>query len=84
MFRHRRYLTAVLPDLVRHASLNMSSTDVLRFLGRKLHPSLRAEVTTDTKGRPEGWRVKHRLARNSVKVYDKVSVLGRDHHQQSA
>ena len=75
MFQDRRCLTAVLPDLVRHASLNMSSTDVLRFLGRKLHPSLRAEVTTDTKGRPEGWRVKHRLARNSVKVYDKVSVL---------
>ncbi len=75
MFRDRRSLAAVLPDLVRHASLNMSSVDVLRFLGRKLHPSLRAEVLTDTKGRQEGWRVKHRLARNSVKVYDKVSVL---------
>jgi hypothetical protein len=75
MFRDRRSLAAVLPDIVRHASLNMSSVDVLRFLGRKLHPSLRAEVLTDTKGRQEGWRVKHRLARNSVKVYDKVSVL---------
>lgn len=62
MFRDRRSLAAVLPDLVRHASLNMSSVDVLRFLGRKLHPSLRAEVATDTKGRQEGWRVKHRLA----------------------
>jgi hypothetical protein len=38
MFADRRSLTAVLPDIVRHASLNMSSTDVLRFLGRKLHP----------------------------------------------
>ena len=75
MFRDRRALTAVLPDLIRHASLNMSSVDVLRFLGRKLHPALRAEVITDTKNRPEGWRVKHRMARNSVKVYDKVSVL---------
>ncbi|MDQ4096977.1 MAG: hypothetical protein M3144_03785 [Actinomycetota bacterium] len=75
MFRDRRSLAAVLPDIVRHASLNMSSADVLRFLGRKLHPSLRAVVATDTKGRQDGWRVKHRLARNSVKVYDKVSVL---------
>jgi hypothetical protein len=75
MFRDRRSLAAVLPDVVRHASLNMSSADVLRFLGRKLHPSLRAVVATDTKGREDGWRVKHRLARNSVKVYDKVSVL---------
>ena len=75
MFADRRSLAAVMPDLVRHASLNMSSSDVLRFLGRKLHPSLKAEVVTDTKHRPEGWRVKHRLARNWIKVYDKVSVL---------
>ena len=75
MFRDRRALVGVMGDLVRHASLCMSSEDVVRFLGRKLHPSLKAEVTTDTKHRPEGWRVKHRLARNSIKVYDKVSVL---------
>jgi len=75
MFTDRRSLAQVLPDLIHHASLNMSSTDVLRFLGRKLHANLQAEVTTDTKGRPEGWRVKHRMARNWVKVYDKVSVL---------
>jgi hypothetical protein len=75
MFCDRRSLTAILPDVMRHASLNMSSVDVLRFLGRKPHPSLKAEVMTDTKGRPEGWRVKHRLARNSIKVYDKISVL---------
>jgi hypothetical protein len=55
--------------------LNMSSADVMHFLGRKLLPSLNAGVVTDTKHRPDGWRVKHRLARNWVKVYDKVSVL---------
>src|ERR671919_2413444 len=65
----------VWPDLVRHASLNMSSEDVLGFLGRKLHPSLAAEVVTDTKRRPEGWRVRHRMAGNWVKVYDKASML---------
>jgi hypothetical protein len=75
MFRDRPALAAVMPDLVRHATLSLSSVDVLRFLGRKLHPSLAAEVLTDAKRRPEGWRVKHRLARNWVKVYDKASVL---------
>lgn len=75
MFTTRAALAQIMGDLVRHASLNMSSVDVVRFLGRKLHPSLQAEVITDTKGRPEGWRVKHRLARNWIKVYDKVSVL---------
>ena len=63
------------PDLVHHAALNLSSEDVLGFLGRKLHPSLQAQVVTDTKRRPEGWRVRHRMAGNWVKVYDKASVL---------
>jgi hypothetical protein len=75
MFRDRPSLTEVMPDLLRHATLNLSSTDVLHFLGRKLHPALAAEVMTDAKRRPHGWRVKHRFARNWIKVYDKVSVL---------
>ena len=29
-------LLAIWPDRVRHASVNLSSTDVLRFLGRKI------------------------------------------------
>ena len=75
MFNTRPDLMAVWPDLVRHAALNLSAVDVLGFLGRKLHPSLAAEVLTDAKRRPQGWRVKHSMARNSVKVYDKASVL---------
>jgi hypothetical protein len=75
MFKTRPELLAVWPDLVRHAALNMSSEDVLGFLGRKLHPSLAAQVVTDAKRRPEGWRIRHRMAGNWVKVYDKASVL---------
>ena len=75
MFTTRPQLLKVWPDLVRHATLNMSSEDVLGFLGRKLHPSLQAQVVTDAKRRPQGWRVRHRMAGNWVKVYDKASVL---------
>ena len=75
MFATRPQLLEIWPDLVCHASTNLSSTDVLRFLGRKLHPSLKAEVLSEAKRRPEGWRIKHRMARNWVKVYDKASVL---------
>jgi len=74
MFKTRPDLLRIWPDLVRHASLNMSSQDVLGFLGRKLQPRL-AEVITDAKRRPEGWRVRHRVAGNWVKIYDKASVL---------
>ena len=75
MFTTRPKLLEIWPDLVRHAALNLSSEDVLGFLGRKLHPSLAAEVVTDAKRRPEGWRIRHRMAGNWVKVYDKASVL---------
>jgi hypothetical protein len=75
MFNTRPQLLQIWPDLVRHAALNMSSEDVLGFLGRKLHPSLQAQVVTDTKRRPQGWRIRHRMAGNRVKVYDKASVL---------
>jgi hypothetical protein len=75
MFKTRPELLAIWPDLVRHAALNLSSEDVLGFLGHKLHPSLAAEVVTDAKHRPEGWRIRHRIAGNWVKAYDKASVL---------
>jgi hypothetical protein len=75
MFGSRPKLLDIWPDLVHHAALNMGAEDVLGFLGRKLHPSLAAEVVTDTKRRPEGWRVRHRMGPNWVKMYDKASVL---------
>jgi hypothetical protein len=75
MFQSRQALRAVFPDLVRHASLSLSSEDVLGFLGKKLHPALAQEVVTDGKRRLEGWRVKHRMGQNWIKMYDKVSVL---------
>lgn len=74
-FRTRPALEAVLPQLFAHAASAFSAEDVLRFLGRKLHPALAAEVTSDARRRPEGWRIKHRMGRNSIKVYDKANVL---------
>ncbi len=52
MFKSRPALLEVWPDLVRHAALKPSSEDVLGFLGRKLHPSLAAQVATDAKADP--------------------------------
>ncbi len=76
MFRSRAALLEIMPDLYEAAVLLLSSEDVLRFLGRKLHPSFQGEVVTSDKyRRPEGRRVKHRVRRNSIKMYDKYSVL---------
>lgn len=75
MFRDRARLERILPDLLEHASLHFSAEDILGFLGRKLHGNFEGQVTTDLKKRPQGWRVKHTMKRNSLKLYDKWSVL---------
>jgi len=75
MFASRRALEPLYPELVAHAASAFSAEDVLRFLGRKLHGNLAAAVETSVRRRPEGWRVKHRMNRNSIKTYDKASVL---------
>jgi len=75
MFPERATLETILPDLFQEASLAFSATDVLRFLGRKLHGNFQGAVSTDLKKRLEGYRVKHWLKNNSIKMYDKASVL---------
>lgn len=75
MFKDRATLEALIPDLREHAVLSLSPEDVLRFLGRKLHGNFQGEALSDLKKRPEGFRVKHVMKRNSVKMYDKLSVL---------
>ena len=75
MFGDRKTLQAIMPDLFDHALKEFSAEDVMKFLGRKLHGNFLGEVITDQKKRPEGRRVKHRMKRNSIKIYDKWSVL---------
>lgn len=76
LFRDARTLARVYPALVDHAIKQFDSKDVLRFLGRRLHPLFAGEVSTSLVTRAEGLRVKHWLQENSIKMYDKQgSVL---------
>ena len=76
LFRDRASLGAIYPALVRHAMHHFQSPDVLGFLGQKITTRFTGELTTSFKDRPEGVRVKHFLAGNSIKMYDKAgSVL---------
>jgi hypothetical protein len=81
-FRDAETLAALYPQLIRRGIETFRSEDVLRFLGRRVTAeghvptSLKDEVTSDLKHRPEGVRIKHRAGRNTVKLYDKQgSVL---------
>lgn len=78
LFHSAEDLGAVYPRLVQHAVTNLSTPDVLRFLGKRPHVQkfTTAQILSHLGTRHEGVRVKHTLNRNSVKMYDKQhSVL---------
>lgn len=82
MFKSPAMLAGLYPTLVRHGMQTLGSRDVMRFLGKRvpnaggIDKSFKGEVVTDLKERAEGVRVKHRVKRNAIKMYDKQgSVL---------
>lgn len=75
MFRDRAALARIYPGLVHHAMMSFGSEQVLRFLGRSGRAGIHDEVKTDRRRGEDGVRVKHWLNRNSLKFYDKGSVL---------
>jgi hypothetical protein len=75
MFKNRDDLDLIYPDLVDHALTSFKCEDVMTFLGRKMHHAFTGEVVSDLKKRPEGIRIKHRMKSNSIKMYNKFSVL---------
>jgi len=72
LFDEPRSLAAIYPPLVKHAMHHLQSPDVMRFLGRKIIGHFNGELVTSFKDRPEGVRVKHWVAGNSIKMYDKA------------
>jgi hypothetical protein len=82
LFRAAAALARLYPRLVHHGLMTLSSPDAMRFPGRHIPPSgrrppaLQADVVSDIKTRPEGVRIKHRLAGKAIKMYDEQgSVL---------
>ena len=81
MFPSPAALAEVYPRLVRYAVTAFDTVDVLRFLGQrvpldgKVPHRCRHEVSSSLKHRLQGTRLKHWVNHNSVKLYDKASVL---------
>ncbi len=66
--------------LLEHSTLCFSARDVLSVLGRKWHGKFEGEVVTDQfdhgfNGRLPGRRVKHRMKRNWLKMYEKAGWM---------
>lgn len=75
LFEEPADLARLYPRWTRHAMLHFHSHDVMRFLGRKIHGRFLGELTTRFKDRCESVRVKHWVAGNSIKMYDKEARL---------
>ena len=75
MFQERSFLEDIYPSLVGHAFYDFTCTDVFTFMGRKPDPRFQGEAVSDYKKRPIGCRIKFRMKSNSIKMYDKCSVL---------
>lgn len=75
MFKDPRSLAGIYPQLVQHAMNHFKSPDVMRFLGKKANGNFTGEIVTSFKDRPEGVRVKHWVAGNSIKMYDKAASV---------
>lgn len=82
LFNSEEVLTPLYERLLRYGMTTIGSRDVLRFLGQKvpatggINSRFKGEVTTDLKHRPEGIRIKHRVKKNFLKMYNKQgSVL---------
>ena len=83
IFRDADFLKRLMPRLVQHAILDCSSSDVLRYYGRRVNKSgaipanFNGVVQIDLKKYREGQRVKYSLDGNTAKFYDKAySVMG--------
>jgi hypothetical protein len=78
VFRRAATLGRLYPRLLRHTMTALGSTDVMRYLGRRIPASgevpknFHGEVVSDLRQREEGVRIKHTRNGNSVKLYDKA------------
>lgn len=80
LFKSRHDLAELMPRLVEHSLVSFGATDVMSFLGRKLHGGFQGELVSDLlecelKGRLPGRRVKHRMKGNWIKMYDKFGSI---------
>jgi len=76
LFKDRQTLEEIYPKLVEYASLCQVGENIFTFFGRKLNSNYKGEAVSDRKNYwQQGFRVKFMMDKNSLKIYDKHSVL---------
>jgi len=78
LFKGRKYLSELYPELLSHATWCLGAKEVMNFLGRKLRGNFEGKIVsdlTDFAGRIPGCRIKHRVKQNWLKMYDKAGLV---------
>jgi len=75
VFKHQKDLEIIYENISRTAVHAVKADDIATFLGRKLHGNYQDEMGNDFSTRIEGTRIKHRMGKVSIKMYDKFSLI---------
>jgi hypothetical protein len=76
MFQSPSALSGLYQKLLQFAALTFTPKDILGFLGRKWDRRFDGDVQTEVKtDRLLGTRIKHRMTRNWLKMYDKFGLI---------
>jgi hypothetical protein len=75
LFRETSALERLFPRLKLHAMLHLGAEQVMNFLGKRYDERFHGEVCSDLRRRQEGFRIKHWLNDNSIKLYPCLNVL---------
>ena len=70
----RQSIDEYFKDLVEKAFYTFKCNDVMSFFGRKLKETgfqFEGEITSDLRKRNQGFRLKHKMKSNQIKMYDK-------------
>jgi hypothetical protein len=76
LFKSPSSLAGLFQKLVQFATVTFTPKDIIGFLGRKWDRRFDGEVQTEVKSdRLLGTRIKHRMTRNWLKMYDKFGLI---------
>jgi hypothetical protein len=76
LFKGPSVLSGLYHQLLQFASLTFTPKDILGFLGRKWYGHFNGDVQTEVKtDRILGRRIKHRMTKNWLKMYDKFGQI---------
>jgi len=77
-FKSRDDLSGIYKTLVETSFFTFSSQDIYSFFGRRIdriHTFTKGEIISDLRRRSQGFRIKFKINKNQVKMYDKGNNL---------